>query len=69
MRGAGVFIEPDVATKLDLSADQKKEVRAILQEMVEQNAKIREEHQGDPQAIMKQSEECAKRRCRRPPPS
>jgi hypothetical protein len=60
LRGPGVLLEAEVAHKLELSADQKKEVRTILQEMVEHATKIREEHRGDPETIMKKSNEARK---------
>jgi len=59
-RGAAVFSDHEVAKKLNLTDTQKSEIHSIVQDMMAQNTKIREENQGDRETIMKKSAELRK---------
>jgi hypothetical protein len=59
-RGVQAFADPEVVAKLNLTDSQKTEIRTISEEQMEQMRTIRQDNQGDFEAIRKKSGELTK---------
>jgi hypothetical protein len=60
VRGAQTFSDPEVAKKLNLTDDQKKDIQTIQQESFQEMRTIFQENQDDPDARMKKMNELRK---------
>ena len=54
------FNDPEIAKKLNLTDTQKSDIQSLVQDQMSQGRTIREETQGDPEAMMKKMGELRK---------